>query len=125
MAYTESQINISVPASTDLSSYQYCGVYINSSGQLALAVEGTAALGILQDKPAAQGRPALVCIGGKSKVKAGATLAPGARFSFGSASTAIAVGSGDDWSMGVILETGNTASGGIYTAVIQPTGPTG
>lgn len=124
MATEEAMQCITVPASTDLSSYQYCGVYINSSGQLALAGEGVAAIGILQDKPAAQGRAGRVCIGGRSKVKAGATLAPGARFSFGSSSTAIAVGSGDDWSMGVILATGNTASGSIYDCLVQPTGPT-
>ncbi len=124
MAISEAQTPISVAASADLSSCRYCGVYINSSGLLAVAGEGNKAIGILQDKPAAAGRPGLVCVGGKSPVKAGATLAPGAAFSFGSGGTAIAVGSGDDWSMGIILETANTASGSIYTCLVQPTGPT-
>ncbi|MFA6022426.1 MAG: hypothetical protein WC722_19380, partial [Rhodospirillales bacterium] len=64
MATEQTQVLITLPAGADLSSYQYCGVYVNSSGQLAVAVEGTAAIGILQDKPAAAGRPGKVCVGG-------------------------------------------------------------
>lgn len=70
---------ISLPASADLSASQFCAVYLDSSGEVALG-QGNAAvphalLGILQNKPTAQGRAALVQINGISKAKAGGALA--------------------------------------------------
>lgn len=122
MAYENGLLTTSVPASTDLSAKQYFGVKIDTNGQLALAGEGDAAVGVLQDKPAAQGRVGCIAIGGVSKVACGGTIAKGERFSFDSAGKAVSVGSGNDWSMGVMLEAG--AAGIISTCIIQPTGPT-
>lgn len=121
MAYEEALKCISVPAGADLSTKQYYGVKLESGG-LAVAGEGDAAIGILQDKPAAAGRPGAVGIEGVSKVACGGTIAKGARFSFDSSGLAVAVGSGNDWSMGVMMEAG--AAGVISTCMIQPTGPT-
>jgi hypothetical protein len=46
----------SLEASTDLSASQYCGVTIDANGQLALPTAGSKIVGVLQTKPAAQGR---------------------------------------------------------------------
>lgn len=121
-AYEENQVTITRPAAADLSDKQYYGVKIDSSGNIALAGEGDIAVGILQNKPGAAGRAACVAVGGVSKVVGGATVAAGARFSFGSAGTGIAVGSGDDHAMGVVIEA--LSSGKIGTVLIQPVGTT-
>lgn len=115
--------SISLPAAADLSSSQYLGIVVDSNGRAAVAAEGQAAIGILQDNPAAIDRAANVAVGGQSKVWCGGTIAKGARFCFNSAGKAVALGSGDDWSMGVMIEAG--ASGIIATCLIQQTGPHG
>src|SRR3989304_5881431 len=70
---------ITLPASADLSASQFCAVKVDSNGQVALA-QGNAAIpdqiiGILQNKPAAAGRPAVIQTNGVSKAKAGGALA--------------------------------------------------
>lgn len=121
-AYEEALKTINGLASGDLSTHQFKGVYIDSNGQIAVvAADGAQAIGILQDKPGAAGRACCVAVGGVSKVRAGGTVTQGQRFSFNASGLAVAVGSGDDWSMGVALET--FANGGIYPALIQPAGP--
>lgn len=122
MAYEEAVKRLSAEASADLSTYQYCGVKLNSSGQLALAGEGDAAVGVLQDKPAAAGRAGAYAISGVTKVLCGATLSAGDRVSFNSVGRAIGVGSGNDWSMGIMTSAGT--AGTIGSMLIQPTGPT-
>lgn len=72
---------LSGEAAADLSTNQFHIVALNSSGQLAVAGAGLEADGVLQDKPDAQGKVGSYAIGGVTKIKAGAVLAAGAKFS--------------------------------------------
>lgn len=122
MAYEEALRCLSAEASGDLSASQYCGVKIDGNGRLALAGEGDAAVGVLQDKPDALKKVGAYAIGGVTKVRMGATLNAGDRVSFNSSGHAVGVGSGNDWSFGVM--TVDATSGAIGSMLIQPTGPT-
>jgi hypothetical protein len=68
---------LSFEASGDLSAHQFKYVVIDSNGQVALAGNGAAAIGVLQNKPSAIGQAAEVAVlsGGRYKVKAAAALA--------------------------------------------------
>lgn len=67
----------SVPAGSDLSTKQYFLVTINSSGELALTGDGAYASGVLQDKPAAQGRAGAIVTQGETRVSAGGAFNAG------------------------------------------------
>lgn len=85
---------LSYPASTDLSSYQYRAVTIDSNGQLAVATAAKNIDGILQDKPAAQGRAGLVQWGGQSKATAGGNFSIGGLLEVGTSGKLVALASG-------------------------------
>jgi len=70
---------ISLPASADLSTKQYLAVKVNASGKLAVASTGEFAIGILQDKPSADGTIGNVLPFGGRKMKAvaGGTVTAG------------------------------------------------
>jgi len=75
------RVVVSFPASADLSAYLYHIVYINSSGEVALAAtKATQSFGVLQNKPTAAGQPAEVCVLGGTKLRAGDTLSAGGIF---------------------------------------------
>lgn len=110
MAYEDLGKCVSIPANADLSSYQYCFVSINSSGYVAVTGDGLEADGILQDDPAAQGRPAQVMVGaGISKIKVAGVVTKGDNVASDSAGRATTAVSGDRI-MGVALETSTTAN---------------
>jgi hypothetical protein len=74
MATENPLLNLSFPASADLSSYQYRAVKL-SGGQLALCdTLGEKAMGILQDAPAAAGAAGSVAVYGATKAVAGAAV---------------------------------------------------
>ena len=75
MASEQEQLNITLKAEGDLSSYQYYAVNVTNSGYGTIAA-GSAAytVGILQNKPAAYGRAAKVCVAGHTKAIAGAAI---------------------------------------------------
>jgi hypothetical protein len=99
--------NISVPASGDLSAAQYLIMDVNSSGQLAtVATKGAKMVGILQDKPAAAGRPGALAINGKAKVVLGATVAAGAEVISDAAGKAIATDAADQYVLGTCMRGG-------------------
>lgn len=77
MAIHEMLEVLSFEAAGDLSADQFKYVVINSSGQVALAGDGVAAIGVLQNKPSAVGQAAEVAVltGGRYKVVAAAALA--------------------------------------------------
>ena len=80
MALEGAQIRIPTAlAAADLSAKQFYFVKKNTTaGQFALcATDGEFVMGVLQDTPAAAGRPACVCAFGMTKVKAGGTLTAG------------------------------------------------
>ncbi len=68
-----------IEASADLSTHQFKFVTLDSSAEAAVAGAGAHVSGVLQNKPAAQGRPATIWGPGTvSKVVAGAAVALGA-----------------------------------------------
>lgn len=70
---------LSLPASADLSTKQYYCVKIDTNGQIAVAGLGDFAVGVLMDKPSAQGVIGAVAPfnGRKLKGIAGVTIAKG------------------------------------------------
>ncbi|KKN28231.1 hypothetical protein LCGC14_0856410 [marine sediment metagenome] len=100
---------ISLPASANLSSSQFCAVTVDSSGEVALAQGNKAVpdaiIGILQNKPTAQGKAAAVQIDGISKFRAGGALS-----TLGAKITSTSAGKGvdavtTDIIIGTLLET--------------------
>lgn len=72
MAFDQSPVCVSLPASADLSTKQYLFVELANTGKVSVCnAAGEAAIGVLQDKPAADGRIGQVAVGGISKVFAG------------------------------------------------------
>lgn len=76
---TEQNIScVSIPSSGDLSTKQYLGVNINTSGLAAVvASAGGDCVGILQNKPASTSEAATVAISGVSKAVAGGAITAG------------------------------------------------
>lgn len=75
---TESNVQvISVEAASDLSSGQNRFVTLNSSGQIALSAAAARSIGVLTDKPDAQGKVGRVVVGGIVPVTAGASVTAG------------------------------------------------
>lgn len=62
-------IDVSMPASGDLSTFQYHAVKVDGSNEIASSGANEKSLGILQNKPTAQGDVARVRIQGISKAK--------------------------------------------------------
>jgi len=108
MSYEENLETISVEAGSDLSAAQYLFVDVASDGQIdVVGTKGAKALGILQDKPAAKGRPGCVGIGGVSKVECGATIAAGAEVISDDDGAALAKDAVSQFVMGSALEGGD------------------
>jgi hypothetical protein len=108
MSVNEALHLITLPAGSDLSAKQFYFVKL-SAGKLALASTGEAAIGVLQDKPNADGQPGLVAIGGRTQVIAGGSISVDAAIksdSAGKAATASAA----------TVDTSNT--GGAADAVV-------
>ena len=106
--------NVSIPASADLSSYQFHIVTLNTSGLLKLADDADdpveALIGILQDKPDAANKEASVRVSGVAKVMGGAAIAPGIWVTCDSSGHAAAAVANDNV-IGITLTT--LASGSI------------
>ena len=108
MSYEENLETISIEAGSDLSAAQYLFVDVASDGQIDIvATKGAKSVGILQDKPAAAGRPGCVAIGGVSKVKCGATIAAGAEVISDDDGAALAKDAVSQFVMGSALEGGD------------------
>ncbi len=69
--------DITLPASADLSTYQYCFVTLDTAGRAAPGTTGAMILGVLQNKPAAADRAARVRTSGISLFKYGGTVQHG------------------------------------------------
>ena len=110
----------SLPASADLSSYQFCFMKLNTSGQLALPAANGYAIGVLQDKPTAQAQPGMVCRPGDiTKIVCGEGITAGEWVATNSSGRAILCVTGD-WILGQALDA--CASGSITRMVYQPLG---
>jgi len=107
MSYEENLETITVEAGSDLSAGQYLFVDVASDKQIdVVSTKGAKALGILQDKPAAAGRPGCVAIGGVSKVECGGTIAAGGEVISDDDGAALAKDAVSQFVMGTALEGG-------------------
>lgn len=70
-------LDLTYAAAADLSSYQYHFVYISADNTVNVAGANAKTLGILQNKPDAAGKAAVVRIIGTSKLVAGEAMASG------------------------------------------------
>jgi hypothetical protein len=116
MAVYQQGIDITVQAGGDLSSHQYKFVTMASDGQVDLtASAGGTALGILQNKPDAAGKAAVVRIFGGSKLELGATITPDDKLQSTAAGVGDVAASGDHV-LAQALEGG--ASGEVIEVVV-------
>lgn len=107
MSYENTLTNVSVEAGSDLSAGQYKFVKIASDGQIDLvASKGAACDGVLQDKPAAAGRPGSVAVGGISKVLLSGTVAAGGEVIAAADGTGVAQDAVSQYIVGAAVEGG-------------------
>jgi hypothetical protein len=118
MSYKASQIRDTFLAAADLSAKQYHlmrmsdGKTINQASNAA----GLHNIGVLQNKPAAAGRAATLCLGGVSKVVAGAAItAPALLMSNGSGRAITATSGG---TIVGLAKVDAAADGDVIAAVI-------
>jgi len=111
----------SFEAGADLSAKQFYFVSVSADGQIDATGDGAYAVGVLQDKPAAQGRAAQVAttFGDIVKVVCGGTVTRGGPVASDANGAAVNAASGDVI-LGEALETG--ASGEIISIVFAPRG---
>jgi hypothetical protein len=123
MAHEANLVNITLPASGDLSTKQYYIVAVNSSGQAAVCGDGAMAAGVLQNKPSAAGRSSTVAVSGITKVIAAGIIAPGAKIASDNAGKATTATTGE-YVIGIALNTANTAASDVFPILLLPQGPT-
>lgn len=118
MAYEIPGQMVSFQAAADLSGQQFRFVKLDANGQVAAITAVTdIPLGILQDKPGAQGRACNVMLDGISKVVGGANLAKSDQVGPDAQGRAVAYVAGTDttkYKVGSILED-NSVAGGLCT----------
>lgn len=108
MAAFEDLHTVSKEASADLSTKQFLFVDVNANGQLVVVSgAGGKALGVLQDKPSAQGRAGEVGYSGTTKMISAAAVAAGASVSSNNAGKAQTAVSGN-----IVLGQAMEAAGG-------------
>jgi hypothetical protein len=116
----------SYQAAADLSDWQFRFVKLDANGQVAKVSAITdIPIGILQDKPAAQGRAAGVMLDGMSKLVGGANLAKGDIIGTDNVGRGVAVVAGTDitkYSLG-ICRTDNSVAGGLISVVFDCKNP--
>jgi hypothetical protein len=113
---------ISLKATASLvASGQYRFVKLDASGQIVLATEGSNAIGVVQDKPAA-GEPGSVALTGSvSKVYCGGSFNPGDYVGADANGNAIGVDTGD-FVLGQALTVGANLT--VASILFQPRGGT-
>ena len=104
-----------VPAAADLSAKKYYGLTIDSVGEAALISAITQIpIGILQNAPDAQGKPAGIASNGISKCVLGGTLSPGVPVGF-SAAGKIVADAATNYTAGVLMKGGvDTEIGEVF-----------
>jgi hypothetical protein len=117
MAFETPILDTTVLAAADLSSSQFCGVVINSSGQAALPAAGANIAGVVQNKPTS-GTAVELRVEGITKMKTGGTVAPGAYVKVDTSGQAVTAASGDKI-VGICLSTASVASGNLATVLLK------
>ena len=118
MAFSQALQTVTLEAGQDLSAKQYHFMTIASDGQVDPTGDGLIGHGVLQNDPAAAGRPATVAIAGISKVQIGGACTAGSYVAADSSGRAVNVVSGD-FALGVALETNSTANA-IIPVLLMP-----
>lgn len=119
MAYEILTGTKSLKATSSLATSQFCFVKLDTSAQIVLAGNGNAAIGVVQDKPAAND-PGLVCGPGSiTKVQCGGSISAGQQVQSDGSGKAVAAVTGS-YVLGWALEAG--ANNGIATILFQPLG---
>jgi hypothetical protein len=118
MSYEEVLVTISVEAAEDLSASQYLMVALDSNGQIT-SPTGTGArmLGVLQDKPNAQGQVGSVAISGVTKVVSDGIAPAGTEASSSSVGKILGASIGN-YVIGTTLEAA-TAADDIVNVLIE------
>jgi hypothetical protein len=117
MAFETTNGQISIEASADLSANQHRFVDLDGSGEAAVAGAGALALGVQQNKPAAQGRATTVWGSGRvSKVRAEGALAVNVRVAAAASGRATTATSGNAI-LGRTLEA-STAAGDLIAVYL-------
>jgi hypothetical protein len=117
----ESRTNISLEAGSDLSSSQHLFVAVASDGQVdVVGAAGAKADGILQNKPAAAGRAAVVTIGGVTNITLGDTVAAGASVASDGNGKAVTASTSTHKIMGTLLVGGDANE--IVPMIFNPSG---
>jgi hypothetical protein len=117
MAFEQALQSISCIVNADMTSKQYY-IVKGSTTSVALCTAGVQPLGVLQDTPAASGRPGKVGISGVSKVVAGAAITAGAYVSSDSSGKAVTAASAD-FALG-IARTAAGADGDVISVLLMP-----
>jgi poly-gamma-glutamate capsule biosynthesis protein CapA/YwtB (metallophosphatase superfamily) len=100
--------SLSMEASADLSAAQFLCIGQAADAQAEVAGAGEKIIGVLQNKPAAEGRAATVRVHGTTKVVVGATLAIDDILMVDAAGKVIPATAGN-FGVGIALETGANA----------------
>ena len=120
MATDNGVLDVSFKAGADLSTKQFYLVYLDSSAKIQLCDGITRqAIGILQNKPDAADKEAVVRLMGISKIVLGVTLATGARISVAATGKAAAAAS-TSFNVGILTQ-GGVANDVGSVALIQGT----
>jgi hypothetical protein len=120
MAYEEALESITVLADGDMTSNQFKFVKATATGFALQDVAGGFCLGVLQDKPAAAGRPGNIAKSGVTNLTAGAAIAKGAKVQSTAAGLAVtAAVSG--YIMGEALEAASASGDVISVKLESPT----
>lgn len=118
MAYTESNISVTLLAGADLRTHQFKFVSIDSGGEVVLTANDAHADGVLMNAPNT-GEAAEVTILGITKVECGAAVTGGGDVGSGANGEAKTAGSASAV-LGTALETG--ADGRIISILFHPRG---
>ena len=107
-------------AAGDLSANQFYLVVVDGNGQVAVAGDGADAIGVLYDKPSAQGNAAQVRIGEVVQVAAGAAVSIGANVASDATGRAVTATTGEQI-VGKAL-TAASAAGQLISVLWRPNG---
>lgn len=114
---------MSTEAGADLSTHQFKAVNLDSNGRVFLsATAGSRVLGVLQDKPDAQGKAALVAFRGITKMKAEGPISKGDFVVASTAGLAITASATAYHRIGRALEAA-TVLGDLIAVQLSPLGP--
>jgi hypothetical protein len=108
MATQQETLDVTIEAGSDLSSSQFLFMQVNASGQLALAGTNEKPIGVLMNKPAAQGRAGEVRVYGIAKVTAGGTISANDAVGANSAGQAVSISAYDSPTAGRALRSAVT-----------------